>query len=464
MQDSIDQQALARKVAAARASIAASALLALAKFAAGWWSGSLALLSEGGHAAVDTGAAALTYFAVKEAGKPADAEHHYGHGKYESLAALAETGLLFGLALFVVGEAFRRMSEADAEIDAGWPVFVVLGLSILVDFVRSRQLGRIAQEEGSDALAADALHFSSDLISSVLVAVGLLATREGFMHGDALAALGVAAFIAVAGFRLGRRTVETLLDAAPRDLVPRLEQAIADVPGVIAVEGLRLRTVGRQVIGEAAIGVSRTLPLEHAERIKQAAESAARTEAPNAQLTFTVNPRVLDDETVVERIRVVAARKHLPIHHIVAYQIGERLAISVDIEVDGMMQHGRAHLIATNFETAIRNEFGSTVEIETHIEPLEPHLRKGRDAERSVHGDIENALARHCAALGKVADIHDVRVRETDDGLIVNYHCLVDSALSVDAAHAAVDEIERGVREEFPRIFRIAGHAEPRDL
>jgi cation diffusion facilitator family transporter len=463
MHDCIDQEAQARKIAAARASIAASALLALTKFAAGCWSGSLALLSEGGHAAVDTGAAALTYFAVKEAGKPADAEHHYGHGKYESLAALAETGLLFGLALFVVGEAFRRMSEADAEIDAGWPVFAVLGLSIVVDFVRSRQLGRIAREEGSDALAADALHFSSDLISSTLVAIGLLATREGFVRGDALAALGVAAFIAVAGFRLGRRTVETLLDAAPRDLAPRIEQAIRDVPGVIAVESLRLRTVGRQVLGEAAIGVSRTLPLEHAARIKQAAELAARAEVPNAQITFTVNPRVLDDETVVERIRVVAARKHLPIHHIVAQQLGERLAISVDIEVDGIMRHGRAHLIATRFERAICNEFGSTVEIETHIEPLEPHLRKGKDAEESVFREVENALTRRCAALGKAADIHDVRVRETDDGLIVNYHCQVDSALSVEAVHAAVDEIERGVRKEFPRILRIVGHAEPRD-
>ena len=459
----IDQEALARKIAAARASIAASALLALAKLAAGLWSGSLALLSEAGHAAVDTGAAALTYFAVKEAGKPADAEHHYGHGKYESLAALAETGLLFGLAIFVVGEALRRFRESDAEIDAGWPVFAVLGASIVIDFVRSRQLGRIAREEGSDALAADALHFSSDLISSILVAIGLVATREGFVRGDALAAFGVALFIAIAGYRLGRRTVETLLDAAPRELVPRLEQAIADVPGVIEVESLRLRTVGRQAIGEAAIGVSRTLPLEHAARIKKAAEAAVLAESPNAQITFTVNPRVLDDETVVERIRVVAARKHMPVHHIIAQQLGDRLSISLDIEVDGTMRHGRAHMIATGFERAIRDEFGSAVEIDTHIEPLEPHLRKGEDAEESVYRDIKHALERQCAAVEKTTDVHDVRVRQTDDGLIVNYHCRADSALSVDAVHAAVDEIERAVRQEFPTILRIVGHAEPRD-
>jgi cation diffusion facilitator family transporter len=462
--DNSNQHALARKLGAARASIAASALLTVAKLAAGLWSGSLALISEAGHAAVDTVATALTYFAVREAGKPADEEHHYGHGKYEALAALVETGFLFGLALFVVGEAVRRLdAPEDTEIDAGWPVFAVLGVSILIDFVRSRQLAIIAKEEGSDALAADALHFASDLISSTLVFIGLLATRAGFVQGDALAAFGVALFIAVAGFRLGRRTIETLLDAAPRNLVPYIKRIISDVPGVIAVESLRLRTAGREVIGEAAIGVSRTLPLQHAARIKEAAAAAVLAQAPHAQITFTVNPRVLDDETVVERIRVVAAHKHLPVHRIIAQQLGERLSISLDVEVVGSMPHGRAHAIATDFELAIRNEFGPTVEIETHIEPLEPHLLDGREANTATLSSIEDAMTLHCANLTQLTDVHDVRVRETAEGLIVNYHCHVDPALSVDAVHAVVDELDRRVREQFPTILRIVGHAEPRD-
>ncbi|MBM3655002.1 MAG: cation transporter, partial [Alphaproteobacteria bacterium] len=235
------------KLAAAKASIAASAVLAVAKLAAGLWSGSLALLSESGHAFVDTGATALTFFAVREAEKPADEEHHYGHGKYEALAALIETGFLFGLALFVVGEAWRRLQEKNVEIDVGWPVYGVLVVSIVIDYVRSRQLKRIAKAEGSDALAADALHFASDLVSSALVLVGLVAAHYGFERGDALAAFGVAAFIAIAGFRLGRRTIDTLLDAAPRELAPHVRRAIADVPGVIAIDSLRLRTIGPDI-------------------------------------------------------------------------------------------------------------------------------------------------------------------------------------------------------------------------
>jgi cation diffusion facilitator family transporter len=458
--ENFDEADPSRKLTAAKASIAASALLTCAKLAAGLWSGSLSLLSEAAHAAVDTGATILTYFAVREADKPADAEHHYGHGKIEALAALMETGLLFGLALFVVEEAARRLGE-PAPVDADWPVFAVLGVSILVDLVRSRQLSRIAEAEGSDALAADALHFASDLIASVLVATGLAATRFGFVHGDALAAFGVALFIAIAGFRLGRRTIETLLDAAPRELVPQFEKVIGGVPGVIALESLRLRRVGQNVIGEASIAVSRSLRVEQAARIKDAVVAAVEAHSPRARITVTTEPRAIDDETVIERILLVAARRHLPVHHIIAQQIEERLSICLDLELDAAMPLRRAHEVATQFENAIRDEFGADIEIDTHLEPLAPHILIGREADPVMRNAIEDALTGYAAVQGDVHDVHDVRVRGTADGLVVNYHCRADDLLTVEAAHEAVDAIERRLREEFPTILRVAGHSEP---
>lgn len=459
----LDAEGASRKIAAAKASIAASALLAVAKLAAGLWSGSLALLSEAGHAFVDTGATALTYYAVREAEKPADDEHHYGHGKYEALAALVETGLLFGLALVVVGEAIRRLGEADVAIDAGWPAYGVLGVSILIDFVRARQLDQIAREERSEALAADAIHFASDLVSSVLALIGVAAAHFGFPQGDALASFGVALFIVVAGYRLGRRTIDTLLDAAPRDLAPEIARAIENVPGVIALDSLRLRTAGAEVIGEATIGVARTLRVEQAARIKAAVSEAVLAVAPHARVTITADARALDDETVVERIMLVAARRHVAAHHIIAQQLGERLSIGLDIELDGAMPMGRAHAIATDFERAIRDEFGTDVEIETHIEPLSPHVLMGRDAPAEVAGPIAATLGRLGAEDGYIDNIHDIRVRETSGGLVVNYHCAVNAGAPVETIHAAIDTLERRVREAHPEILRIVGHAEPDD-
>ncbi|WP_332081099.1 cation diffusion facilitator family transporter, partial [Methylocystis borbori] len=383
-----------RKLAAARASIAASALLASAKLAAGLWSGSLALLSEAGHAFVDTGATLLTFFALREAEKPADAEHHYGHGKFEALAALVETGFLFALALFVVAEAFRRLSEAHVDIDVGWPVYAALAVSIAVDFLRSRQLGRIAKEEGSDALAADALHFASDLLSSLLVLIGLVAAQYGFKQGDALASFGVAAFIAVAGVRLGRRTIGTLLDAAPRDLAPGIERAIGEVPGVIALDALRLRTVGPDVVGEATIGVSRGLSMEQAARIKSAVADAIAAIAPRARITLAATPRALDDETLAERIMLVGARRHIPTHKIIFQEIDGKLSVSLDIELDGSMPLGRAHAIAMDFERAIQDECGADIDIATRVEPLEPHVLAARPADPAVAAALGAALAR----------------------------------------------------------------------
>lgn len=449
------------KLAAAKASIAASALLAAAKLAAGLWSGSLALLSEAGHAFVDTGATVLTFFAVREAEKPADEEHHYGHGKYEALAALIETGFLFGLALFVVGEAWRRFHETDVEIDAAWPIYGVLVVSIVIDYVRSRELGRIAKAEGSDALAADAMHFASDLVSSTLVLLGLIAAHYGFERGDALAAFGVAAFIAVAGFRLGRRTIDTLLDAAPRELAPHVEKAIADVPGVIAIDSLRLRTIGPDVVGEATIGVSRGLRVEQAARIKSAVAEAIAEVTPRARVTLSIEPRALDDETVAERILLVGARRHIHAHHVIAQQIEGRLSIGVDIELDGDMPLARAHAVAADFESALRDEFGADAEVETHIEPLELHLLASRVADPAMAGAIESALARVAANIRPPANVQDVRVRQTAGGFIVNFRCRLSAEVSVQNAHDALDEIERRTREEFPQILRIVGRAEP---
>ncbi|HXW20476.1 MAG TPA: cation diffusion facilitator family transporter, partial [Roseiarcus sp.] len=204
----------ALKQRAALASIVASVGLALAKLAAGFLSGSLALVSEGGHSALDAGATILTFFAVREGDKPADEEHPFGHAKFEAVAALAETGLLAFLALIVVFEALRRLAgEASAIVDPSPAAFAVIIIAIAVDFFRWRGLRRVARETQSDALAADALHFSSDLVSSCLVLIGLAATRAGLQSADALAAIGVALFIAIAGYRLGRRTLDTLVDA-----------------------------------------------------------------------------------------------------------------------------------------------------------------------------------------------------------------------------------------------------------
>lgn len=455
-------EAMSQKHRAALGSIFASAFITIAKLVAGLLSGSLALISEAGHAALDTGATILTYFAVRAADKPADEDHPFGHHKFESVAALIETGLLFVLAVGVLIEAGRRLllGRGAEAVDANWLPFAVLLVSIAIDAVRWRTLARVARETHSQALAADALHFSSDLVASVLVLIGLAVTRLGYPAGDTLAAIGVAVFIAIAGFRLGKRTIDTLVDRAPSDLSARMRAAVGDIEGVASVSSLRLRPAGATVHGDLQVAVSRTMPLERVAEVKQVIARALENLSPGNDVTITANPATLDSETVLERVLLIAARRHVPVHHVTIQEVDGQPSVSLDVEIDGRMSLGVAHEIASGLEAAIRTEIGG-LEVETHIEPLEMEELAGRNAPAAVTDAIRRALEASALQTQAVKEPHNVRVRATGAGLVVNYHCRVDPALSVAATHDAVDRLDGLVRRDFPEIIRIVGHAEP---
>jgi cation diffusion facilitator family transporter len=443
-------------------SIAASAGLTAAKALVGITTGSPAILSEAGHSLLDLVATVMTYFAVRISGKPADEEHHYGHGKIESVSALAETALLFLLSGVVIWEAMQRLLgwHPHAVATTAWS-FVVMAVSIVIDFFRARVLYRVAAETSSEALEADALHFGSDMWSSAAVLVGLGAVALGYPLADSVAAMVVAIFIVIAGWRLGRRTLETLTDTAPPGITDRIARVVERVPGVVAMERLRARRAGGVLFVDLVVAVSRTLPIDRVAAVKDRIVRAVREASPGAELTVTTEPRALDDETVLERVMVIARSRALAVHHVTVHALGERLAVSLDLEVDGKLTLGEAHDIASGLENAVREELGPAVEVETHIEPMQPQGEAGRDAPPERTAAVRQALNEIAANVDLVGEIHAVRVRAADAGEIVNFHCVVDPAVTVADAHEKVDEVERALRLRFPAIKRVTGHAEP---
>ena len=442
-------------------SIAASAALTIAKAVVGVSTGSLAILSEAGHSLIDFGATVMTYAAVRISGKPADEEHHYGHGKVESVSAL-ETALLFLLSGVVIWEAIKRLLEhEDHVVVASFWAFGVIAASIVVDFFRARALSRTAKQTRSQALEADALHFSSDLWSSLAVLVGLGGVWFGFPWADSAAALVVAVLVCFAGWRLGRRTIETLTDTAPQGATAKVTAIAAKVPGVVTVEHVRARGVGDKTFIDLAVAVSRTMPLDRVSALKETVAAAIRKQMPGAEPTVSADPVALDNETVLDRVMVIARSRALAVHHVTVQKIGDRLAVSLDLEVDGNLSLRAAHDLADNLENAIGAELCATVEVETHIEPLQPQETPGREAPPERVKAVEIALAELAPESRTIRDVHDVRVRETDEGEIVNFHCRVDPTLSVQAVHEKVDALERALRARSPSIKRVIGHAEP---
>ncbi len=442
-------------------SIAASASMAAIKFAVGVAIGSIALISEALHSSVDLVATVITWIVVRIADKPADAEHHYGHGKIESLSALGIIALLYILAGGILVESYSRLREGAAPPTLSALPFVVLVVDIVVNFWRARALHRTAMETKSQALEADALHFASDVLGSSAVIIGLGLIALGYEWGDAAAAIAVAVLISILGLRLGKSTIETLLDRAPEGASEKAETAIRSIPGVVDVERLRVRMVGARHFVDATVQVPRTYPIDRIDDIKRKAQDAVTAALHDADLTFTAVPVARSNESVRERIMVIARNSGLAIHHVTVHDLGEKLTVSIDLEVDGDMPLNEAHDIAHRLEAAIREEFGADAEVDTHIEPLEPELPHGTDAAASRVETIQQALSRFAAETGAIHDVHNVRVRDTDAGEIVNFHCRAVPSMSVIDVHEKVDEIERALRRAFPSVKRVISHAEP---
>ena len=451
-----------QKEAAALSSIVASTALTLAKAVAAVFTGSLGLLSEAIHGLLDVGATVMTYFAVKIADMPADEEHHYGHAKVESVAALAETGLLFVASGWIIWEAVQRLRGHGGEVEVGVVAVGVVVVSIVVDFFRARHLEKVAKATNSQALEADALHFSSDMWSSAVVLIGLGFVMLGFPLGDAVAAIGVSAFICLAGWRLGKRTIDSLMDTAPEGVADRLREIVDRVPGVVLVERVRARPSGPVVFVDLDVAVSRTRSLEDSTAIKSAIHAAVEAEMPEAEVSVVVHPRALDDETVHERIMVIARNRALAIHHLTVQALADgRMSVSFDLEVDGRMRLEQAHEIASVLEEAIAEELGPDVEVETHIEPITVDRLAGFDADAATVAEITRDLEEAAARGGVVREVHAVRVRATDEGIIVNFHCRAEPTIGVADLHTAIDDVERSVRATRRAVRRVIGHGEP---
>ncbi len=457
----------AEKRVAALWSIVASFGLTLAKLAAGLATGSLGLLSEAAHSLLDLGATSITYWAIRISERPADSRHHYGHAKVESVAALIETGLLFVTAIGVAFEAVRRLSGHAAPVGVTWWPIAIIVASIGIDFFRARSLDSIAKRTHSAALEADALHFSSDMVSSIAVLAGLILVALGYPWADALAALLVAVFIVLAGWRLGGRTIDTLMDAAPEGIIERIEAAGRATQGVLRLDRVRARPSGAALFVDAQVVVPRTLPFDRATAIKDALIAKLRRDMPEADISLSLMPVSLDDETAFDKVMLLASRQGLAVHHVTIQRLADRkngadkLSVSLDLELDGAMSLHKAHAVATGLENAIEAELGNGVEVESHIEPMLVNAVAGADIAEPERVHIAVVLAELAAKDGRLTNIHDVRARRTPLGLLVTIHCQASSVGSVQAVHDALHDLELQFQARLPEVKRLIGHAEP---
>jgi cation diffusion facilitator family transporter len=271
-------------------SVIAAVFLTSFKLVVGILTGSLGILSEALHSGLDLIAAVITLLAVKIADLPADNEHNYGHGKIENLSALIETFLLLVTCFWIIYESINRLITKHT-IEVNIFSFIVIISSIIIDFSRSRALYRVARKYNSQALEADALHFATDIWSSVVVLLGLIAySLFNFVYADSIAALMVALIVLSVSYRLGRRAFDVLIDRAPNKIVDQINQVIKKIPGVQKYHDLRVREGGSYKFVELNIHVNKGLSIEEAHSISENVEDEITRKIPHCKVTVHIEP------------------------------------------------------------------------------------------------------------------------------------------------------------------------------
>jgi len=456
------------KSSAALSSVTAAIFLTGMKIVVGLLTGSLGILAEAAHSGLDMVAAVMTLVAVRVSSKPADQTHTYGHGKIENLSAMLETALLLITCVWIVYEAIRRLFFQDVEIEASVWAFLVMGISIVVDLTRSRILARAAKKHHSQALEADALHFSTDVWSSSVVILGLILVGLSKILGlpwlakaDAIAALGVSAIVVVISMKLGKKTITDLLDGIPADLREEVVRA-AHVPGVVEVDRVRIRRAGPEIFVDAVLFVSRHAAFEHAHDISNEAKASIRRalNLPGADVIVHVAPSREDAQDIIEEIREIAARQNLAAHEIRFYEANGRPALDLHLEIRDSTTVAEAHDRASAFEEAVHAAVPGLDRIFTHLEPV------GEEAAISpLPAQEEKAIRRRIAELavemGVVCAPHHILIEETAGEICISFHCSLDPATPLADAHKFSERFETELRHHIPRIGRVLIHIEP---
>jgi cation diffusion facilitator family transporter len=460
------ERATREKRFAALASVGSAVLLVSLKVFLVWRTGSLGILSEALHSILDLVAAVITYLSVRVADKPADADHLYGHGKVENFSAFVETALLLLTAVYIIWEAFQRLVFHTIHMRPSLIAILVLAVCMGIDVVRSKALNRVLAKYPSDALEADALHFSTDVWSTFVVILGISGAWLGMHFGiawlgrlDAVAALGVAGVIIWIGSRLGKRTADALLDVAPQGLRERIESAVGRTEGVLQSERVRVRRAGQRYFVDVTLSVPRTASLEQAHAASEAVEKKIAQIVP-ADVVVHMEPRAKSDENLFETIRAIAQRRGMSVHELSAHQFDHRLFIELHLEVDENASLREAHRRATELEQDILKETDPRALVNIHIEPLGVKIG-GAEEMKELARTVQDFLNSLQSEYHELTNCHEVHVRSVDHKILVSCHCAMDGNLPVTEVHDITAALEDRVKERFPQIFRLTIHPEP---
>ena len=485
-------------------SIIASACLALFKLVIGFYTNSLGILSESFHSGLDVIAALMTFYAIKVVIKPPDSKFTYGYAKIESLSSLTQIFLLFLIAGYIFYEGLERIFFKIVEPEITFFSFAIMIISIVVDYGRSKALFRIARKYGSQAIEADALHFKADMISSSIVIAGLIVVLVlKIPNADAYAALIIACMIIYTSLGLGKRTLDVLLDKAPKGINHVILESVSGLEGVDKAHDVRVRNVGSKFFVDLHIEVPRTSTNDKAHKIATSVENQIRNIIPNSDVLVHVDAIETESETITDRIRLIASETGgiKNVHSIYLSQIPEHmekyidkkphqnkldkidgilfnrevdtkiqnkdknklLHLYLDVQVDSGLDLRTAHNIIEIFESKVKEDIQIIKNITTHIE-FENEQGKIIGIEKEVNSFHIEKIRKSCFKIKGVVDCKDIGIVDMGGDQHITLTIIIHSSnprdLTVYDAHQIATDVQEIVMYDTG-AKRVVVHAEP---
>jgi cation diffusion facilitator family transporter len=457
----------AEKRSVALNSVLAAMAITVLKVVVGLFTASLGILSEAAHSGLDLVAAFITLVSVRVSDKPADADHQYGHGKVENFSAFIETGLLLLTCIWIVWEAVLRLRGVHAvHIQPSLAAFGVLLSSMVVDYWRSHKLKKIAVKYDSQALEADALHFSTDIVSSGVVILGLAAVWVGHRwnltwleKADTIAALVVAGVIVQVSWRLARQTIDALLDAAPVGYRNSIIDAALKINGVIEVERVRIRRAGNRYFADLTVGLARNVTFQRSGQVVSEISKAVHVILPDCDVVIHSVPLETGRESIFDRVRAVASRNNFSVHDVSVQDLGGRLHVEQHLELDETLSLKDAHDVVTRLEAEIRNEVPEISTILTHIESEPSTIEPGG----LPHSDaaLERKLRPIVKEFPEVLDMHEVQIKRVRERIYMYCHFTMADDLPLSRVHDVCTALEIRFKQADPELFKVLIHPEP---
>ncbi len=444
-------------------------VLVIFKIAAAVMSGSISVVAEAINNASDIFTSLIAMLAVRLSDKPADANHPYGHGKIESLGALVTVGFLTATYLGVIYQASGRLRQPEPLEDAVWALLAV-GLSMGINVFRQWWFMRAARLHRSQALAAEALNFRMDLVSSgvTLVALLLASLQNGAWANvnpaiaDPLGAILVSLVALTFAAHLGKRAVDVLLDRAPLELTQQIGQMAARTPNVLSVGNVRVREVGNRAFVDLTVAVPRTLSLEASHDVATLIEEGTHDLVSEADVVVHIEPVAALDETLVDRIRTASLRTGRIVHNVNVYTIGEVAFAQLDLELSPDLNLHTAHRLAHELELILRREF-ALAHVSIHIEPIEPVGKAATTA--SLHnkekGHLMHTLNQLSRMHPEVRRIHNLVLDQVGQRLNLAFDCELSPDMPLAMAHTIAERFEHDLRAKVPKLGRVSIHTEP---